>query len=157
MSWSERLPQIGIVLPPAAKPVANYVPAVRIGNLVYTSVQLPFVSGKLEFRGKVSRVPTAPSPRNRRSVLPGSARSTRCRRIDALVGLRPSSLHRSVTGYVASGPGFRPCRRCSTGRRICSPISSAKPVHARSAVGVAELPLASPVEVELIVEVTPES
>ena len=53
MSWSERLPQIGITLPPAAKPVANYVPAVRIGDLVYTSGQLPFVSGKLEFRGKV--------------------------------------------------------------------------------------------------------
>ncbi len=158
MSWSERLPQIGITLPPAAKPVANYVPAVRIGDLVYTSGQLPFVSGKLEFRGKVHEGADG-------TVTPEQAVSAarQCTlnalsAIDALVGLDSITRIVKVTGYVASGPGFSGQPQVLNGASdLLADIFGEAGVHARSAVGVAELPLASPVEVELIVEVTPES
>ncbi|GAC47702.1 RidA family protein [Gordonia aichiensis] len=158
MSWSERLPQIGIVLPPAAKPVANYVPAVRIGNLVYTSGQLPFVSGELEFRGRVHEgadgtvTPDQAISAARQCTLNALAA------IDALVGLDSITRIVKVTGFVASGPGFCGQPQVLNGASdLLADIFGEAGVHARSAVGVAELPLASPVEVELIVEVAPES
>ncbi|WP_236790709.1 RidA family protein [Amycolatopsis sp. GM8] len=150
MSWRARLTELGIDLPGVAAPVAAYVPAVRSGSQVFTSGQLPFVEGKLAVIGKVGGEVSPEEAKGlaRTCVLNGLAA------VDALVGLDSVVRVVKVVGFVASAEGFTGQPAVINGAsEVLGEIFGEAGAHARSAVGVAELPLGSPVEVELIVEV----
>lgn len=150
MSWRARLAELGIELPQVAAPVAAYVPAVRSGNQVYTSGQLPFVDGKLPATGKVGgEISPEDAQRYARTCVLNALAA-----VDALVGLDSVTRVVKVTGFVASAEGFTGQPAVVNGAsEVLGEIFGDAGAHARSAVGVAELPLGSPVEVELIVEV----
>lgn len=151
MSWSERLGELGIALPGVAAPVAAYVPAVRSGSQVYTSGQLPFVDGQLSATGKVGGEvsPEEAKQHARTCVLNALAA------VDSLVGLDSVTRVVKVVGFVASAEGFTGQPAVVNGAsELLGEIFGESGAHARSAVGVAELPLGAPVEVELIVEVS---
>ncbi len=150
MSASQRLAELGVTLPSVAKPLAAYVPAVRTGNLVYTSGQLPLLSGELMHSGKVGDQ-VAPDDANaaaRQCALNALAA------VDALVGIDSVVRIVKVVGFVASAPGFTGQPGVVNGAsEFLGEVFGDAGAHARSAVGVSELPLDAPVEVELIVEV----
>lgn len=149
-NWTSRLAELGIELPPVAAPVAAYVPAVRTGDHVYTSGQLPFVDGKLELTGKVGDAVTAEDAKAAARVAALNALAA----IDALVGLDNVVRIVKVVGFVASAEGFTGQPGVVNGAsEFLGEVFGDAGVHARSAVGVAELPLAAPVEVEVIAEV----
>ncbi|MCV7079617.1 RidA family protein [Mycobacterium szulgai] len=145
-----RLSELGIALPQVVAPLAAYVPAVRTGNLVYTAGQLPFEAGKLAQTGKVGADI---------SLEDGKALARLCAlnalaAIDSLVGLDSVTQVVKVVGFVASAPGFNGQPSVINGASdLLAEVFGDKGAHARSAVGVSELPLDAPVEVELIVEV----
>ena len=151
---AERLAALGLTLPPVAAPVAAYVPAVRSGNYVYVSGQLPLVDGKLQATGKVGA-----------SI--GAEEAAALARICALNGLAaaagavggPGGLDAiarivKVTCFVASEPTFTGQAQVANGAsEFFIEVLGDAGRHARSAIGMAVLPLDSPVEVELIAEV----
>jgi len=147
----ERLADLGLKLPNVVPPVAAYVPAVRSGQHVYVSGQLPMVDGALPLTGKVGA-----------EVAPEKAKdlAARCAlnalaAIDALVGLAAVERVVKVTGFVASAEGFTGQPSVINGAsELFGAVFGDAGKHARSAVGVAELPLGAPVEVEVIVEIT---
>lgn len=146
----ERLAELGLTLPPVVPPVASYVPAVRSGNHVFTSGQLPMVDGALHATGKVGAEvePDVATEAARLCALNALAA------IDALVGLESITRVVKVVGFVASAPGFTGQPGViNSASHLLGDVFGDAGVHARSAVGVAELPLGAPVEVELIVEV----
>ena len=146
----ERLAELGVSIPPLAKPVAAYVPAVITGNLVYTSGQLPFVDGALSSTGKVGAEVDADTAKALAAtcVLNGLAAA------HSVIG----SLDRitrvvKVVGFVASDPSFTGQPAVINGAsELLGEIFGDSGAHARSAVGVAVLPLDSPVEVEFVFE-----
>jgi enamine deaminase RidA (YjgF/YER057c/UK114 family) len=147
---AKRLDELGMPLPAIAAPVASYVPAVRTGNLIYTSGQLPLVSGVLAHQGKVG---ADVSPED----AVDAARACTLNALAALGALADlDSITRvvKVVGFVSSATGFtgQPAVINGASDLLVSVFGDAGQ-HARSAVGVAELPLNAPVEVELIVEV----
>jgi enamine deaminase RidA (YjgF/YER057c/UK114 family) len=149
---ADRLAELGIELPEVAAPVAAYVPAVVQGNLVYTSGQLPFVAGALPAAGKVGDghglVPAADAQDYARTAALNALAA-----VQSVIG----SLDRvtqivKVTGFVASAPEFTGQPGVINGAStVLGEIFGDLGVHARSAVGVAVLPLDSPVEVEIVV------
>ena len=148
--WSERLAEIGLELPTVAAPLAAYVPATRVGNQVWTSGQLPLVDGSLPATGKVGAdvSPEKAYDLARRACLNALAA------VDNLVGLDSVTRVLKVVGYVASAPDFTGQPQVVNGvSELIGEIFGPAGEHARSAVGVAVLPLDAPVEVELIVEV----
>ncbi|WP_205875232.1 RidA family protein [Mycobacterium camsae] len=150
MSAKARLEELGLTLPHVVAPLAAYVPAVRTGNLVYTAGQLPFVDGKLAAIGKVGAdvAPDAGKALARVCALNALAA------VDALVELDSVTRVVKVVGFVASAPGFHGQPGVINGAsELLAEVFGDSGVHARSAVGVAELPLDAPVEVEMIVEV----
>jgi enamine deaminase RidA (YjgF/YER057c/UK114 family) len=148
-SWHARLAELGIRLPPVAAPVASYVPAVRSGSLVYTSGQLPFVDGGLRRTGKVGGSVDEEAAAADAKLAALNALAA----IDDLVGLDSVARVVRVVGYVASAEGFSGQPRVVNGAsELLGRIFGKAGEHARSAVGVAELPLNSPVEIELTVE-----
>lgn len=150
MTASTRLAELGISLPAVAVPLASYVPAVRTGNLVYTSGQLPTVSGTLTHSGKVGAEVTAEDAKvaARTCVLNALAA------IDSVVGIDNVTRVVKVVGFVSSAPGFTGQPGVVNGAsELLGDVFGEAGIHSRSAVGVAELPLDAPVEVELIVEV----
>ncbi|SDO87382.1 Enamine deaminase RidA, house cleaning of reactive enamine intermediates, YjgF/YER057c/UK114 family [Klenkia soli] len=148
-SWHARLAELGLRLPPVAAPVASYVPAVRTGNLVMTSGQLPFVDGGLRRTGKVGGSVEAEDAAHDAKVCALNALAA----IDDLVGLDSVARVVRVVGYVASAEGFTGQPRVINGAsELIGKVFGKAGEHARSAVGVAELPLGAPVEVELTVE-----
>jgi enamine deaminase RidA (YjgF/YER057c/UK114 family) len=150
MSWSARLAELGIELPPVVPPVAAYVPAVRTGDLVYTAGQVPVVGGSLAQTGKVG---AGVSPED------GKALARICglnalAAVHSLVGIDAVTRVVKVVGFVASAPGFSGQPGVVNGAsELFGNVFGDAGAHARSAVGVSELPLDAPVEVELIVEV----
>lgn len=147
----ERLAELGLTLPAVTPPVAAYVPAVQTGNYVYVSGQLPLVDGALPVTGKVGAEvsPEAAKELAARCALNGLAA------IDALVGLDRVVRVVKVVGFVASAPGFTGQPAVINGAsELLGSVFGEAGAHARSAVGVAELPLGAPVEVEMIVEVS---
>jgi enamine deaminase RidA (YjgF/YER057c/UK114 family) len=153
MSIDARLAELGIALPELAAPAGSYVPAVVTGNLVFTAGQLPFVDGKLPATGKVGEGDGLVSPADakgyaRESALNGLAA------IKSVIG----SLDRvtrvvKVVGFVASDPAFTGQPGVINGASdLLVEVFGDAGLHARSAVGVAVLPLDTPVEVEFIVE-----
>jgi len=148
--WHDRLRELGIRLPPVAAPVAAYVPAVRSGQLVFTSGQLPFVDGGLRRTGKVGGSVEVEDAAADAKVCALNALAA----IDDLVGLDSIVRVVRVVGYVASAEGFSGQPRVVNGAsEFLGRVFGDAGVHARSAVGVAELPMNAPVEVELTVEV----
>jgi enamine deaminase RidA (YjgF/YER057c/UK114 family) len=152
MTVGERLAELGITLPAVATPVAAYVPAVRSGNLVFTSGQLPTVAGEMLAHGLVGSAvqPDLAKELARTCALNGLAA------VDALVGLDNVVRVVKVVGFVASAPGFTGQPGVVNGAsELLAEVFGEAGTHARSAVGVAVLPLDAPVEVELVVEVAP--
>ena len=147
---ADRIAVLGLELPALATPAGAYIPAVVSGNLVFTSGQLPFVSGALAATGKVG---DAVSPEHAKTYA-----ATCVLNALAAVQFAIGSLDRvtrvvKVVGFVASDPSFTGQPGVINGAsELLGEIFGDAGVHARSAVGVAVLPLDSPVEVELIVE-----
>jgi enamine deaminase RidA (YjgF/YER057c/UK114 family) len=151
-AWREGLARLGVSLPPVAAPVAAYVPAVRSGSLVFTSGQLPFVDGELSLRGKVGDVVDVARAADAARVCALNALAA----VHDLVGLDSVARIVKVVGFVASASGFVEQPAVINGAsEFLGAVFGDAGVHARSAVGVAELPLNAPVEVELIAELHP--
>lgn len=146
----ERLAQLGLKLPDVPKPAGVYVPALRNGDLVYTSGQLPMVDGALPATGKVG---AEVSPEQAKEL------AQRCA-LNALAAVKSvvgdlGKVRRvvKVVGFVASDPSFTAQPGVINGAsELLGEVFGDAGVHARSAVGVAVLPLDSPVEVEIVVE-----
>ncbi len=152
-SATERLAELGITLPSVAAPAGSYVPARRTGNLVYTAGQVPFVDGKIAATGKVGDTVSAEDAAALARICALNALAA----IDGLVGIDAVTGVIKVVGFVASAEGFTGQPGVINGASdVLAEIFGEAGKHARSAVGVAELPLGVPVEVELIVEVAPE-
>lgn len=150
-----RIKNLGYEIPEVAAPVAAYVPAVVSGNLVYTSGQLPFVEGKLVATGKVGEGEGLVSPEEAQDIA----------RICVLNGLAAArgvlgSLDKikqvvKVTAFVASDVSFTDQPGVTNGASLfLGKIFGDAGIHARSAVGVAVLPLDAPIEIEFIFEVS---
>ncbi|CAN5239248.1 RidA family protein [soil metagenome] len=150
MSRRDRLTELGLTLPPLAAPVAAYVPAVRTGNLMFISGQLPWVEGSLPRTGRVGAEVSAEDAEVDARQCALSALAV----IDAEVGLDNVIRVVKLVGFVASAAGFGGQPGVVNGAsNLLLEVFGDAGRHARSAVGVAELPLGTPVEVELIVEV----
>jgi enamine deaminase RidA (YjgF/YER057c/UK114 family) len=151
MTALQRLQELGIDLPTVSAPLAAYVPARRTGSLVYTSGQLPMVDGVLLDTGKVGATVTADAAAGlaRVAALNGLAA------VHDLAGLENVVAVIKVVGFVASAPDFtgQPAVINGASELLGEVFGTTVGAHARSAVGVASLPLDAPVEVELIVEV----
>jgi enamine deaminase RidA (YjgF/YER057c/UK114 family) len=151
VSPTERLAELGLTLPPVAVPQAAYVPAVRTGAYVYVSGQVPVVDGKLPATGKVGAEvsPADAAGLARICVLNAIAAAAA-----AAGGLDRIRRIVKVVGFVASAPGFNGQPLVVNGAsELLIEVFGEEGRHARSAIGVAELPLDAPVEVELIAEV----
>lgn len=149
-SVSTRLKEAGLTLPPVAKPVASYVPALASGPWVFVSGQLPFEGGELRARGKVGGAVAAEEAKRLAEV---AALNALAAAADLVGG--PDGLGRvvKVTGYVASAPGFHGQSGVLNGASdLFERLFGERGRHARAAVGVAELPLDAPVEVEVVFE-----
>jgi enamine deaminase RidA (YjgF/YER057c/UK114 family) len=150
MTASVRLGRLGVTLPQVVAPLASYVPAVRTGNLVYTAGQLPMEAGQLARTGKVGAEITPEEGKALARICALNALAA----VDSLVGIDTVTRVVKVVGFVASAPGFHGQPSVVNGASdLLAEVFGDKGAHARSAVGVAELPLDAPVEVELIVEV----
>ncbi|MBV9382450.1 MAG: RidA family protein [Streptosporangiaceae bacterium] len=148
----ERLAALGLTLPPVTPPAAAYVPAVRTGNHVYVSGQLPMVDGKLQATGKVG---DTVSPADAAKLARICALNALAAAAEAAGGLASVKRIVKVLGFVASAPGFTGQAQVVNGAsELLIEVLGDAGRHARSAVGMAVLPLDSPVEVELIAEVT---
>lgn len=148
-----RLRELGLTLPPAPAPVAAYVPAVQSGDLVFTSGQIPVRDGRVVYAGKVGADLTPEE----------GYEAARLCALNALAAVRAllGGLERveqvvKVVGYVNSAPGFTGQPQVVNGAsELLLAVFGEAGRHARAAVGVAELPLNSAVEVELVVRVRP--
>ncbi|GIH63959.1 MULTISPECIES: RidA family protein [Microbispora] len=147
----ERLAELGLALPEVVPPLAAYVPAVRTGDHVYTSGQLPLVKGELGVTGKVGAEVSAEEAKEQARICAVNALAA----IKALVGdLSQVVRIVKVVGFVASAPGFTGQPQVVNGAsELLGEVFGEAGKHARSAVGVAVLPLDAPVEVEVIAEV----
>jgi enamine deaminase RidA (YjgF/YER057c/UK114 family) len=147
----DRLAELGLKLPAVVPPVAAYVPAVQTGNHVYVSGQVPIVDGRLLAAGKVGAdvAPEQAAELARQCALNALAA------VDSLVGLERVVRVVKVVGFVASAEGFTEQPAVINGAsELFGAVFGEAGRHARSAVGVAELPLGAPVEVEAIFEVS---
>lgn len=147
----QRLAELGLTLPAVVAPLASYVPAVRSGAHVWTSGQLPMVEGSLSATGLVGAEVTAEEAKELARVCALNALAAVKAEIGDL-GLVTRVV--KVVGFVASAPGFTGQPGVVNGAsELLGAVFGAAGVHARSAVGVAALPLGAPVEVEILVEV----
>ena len=150
-SPEQRLAALGLVLPEVTAPLAAYVPATRSGNLVFTAGQLPVVEGNLIATGKVG---AEVGEHEAAALARTCALNALAAAASAAGGLENIRRIVKVTGFVASSPGFTGQPQVLNGAsELLLEVLGEAGRHARSAVGVAELPLDAPVEVELIAEV----
>ena len=149
----DRLIELGMALPPVTKPVAAYVPAVVTGNLVYTSGQLPLVDGVMAAAGKVGDGEGLVSPETAKGLARTCALNALAAAASAIGSLDRVTRVVKVVGFVASDPSFTGQPAVVNGAsEFLGEVFGDIGVHARSAVGVASLPLDTAVEVELILE-----
>jgi len=150
MSANQRISELGIVLPQVATPAGAYVPAVVSGNLVFTAGQIPLVDGKLAATGKVGKDLTAEQAKEIARICALNAVAA----VKSVIGdLDRVKKVVKVVGFVSSDPSFSQQPAVVNGAsELLEQIFGEKGIHARSAVGVAVLPLDAPVEVELTVE-----
>ena len=147
---SERLAELGLQLPPVARPVAAYVPATRVGNQVWTSGQLPVVDGQLEVTGLVGDqvTPEQATQQTRTAILNALAAAS-----DVAGGIDALNRIVKIVVFVASAPSFTGQPAVGNGAsELLVAVFGEAGAHVRSAVGVASLPLGSCVEVELVCE-----
>ncbi len=150
MTASERLTELGITLPQVATPAGSYLPSARTGNLLFTAGQLPFVDGRLPATGKVG---AEVSPEDAKEYARLAALNVLAA-IESAVGVDNVERVVKLVGFVASAEGFTGQPGVVNGASdLMAEVFGEAGRHARSAVGVAELPLGSPVEVEAIVQV----
>jgi enamine deaminase RidA (YjgF/YER057c/UK114 family) len=150
MSVRDRLAELGLELPDGARPLAAYLPAVRTGQHVYVSGQVPHVDGEMLATGRVGAEVT---PEEAKKLAERCALNVLAA-VEAEVGLERVVRVVKVVGFVASAPGFTGQPGVINGAsELFLAVFGDAGRHARSAVGVAELPLGAPVEVEAIVEV----
>lgn len=149
MKVEEKLAAMGIVLKEPPRPVAAYVPAVQWGLLVFTSGQVPLVDGKLRYTGRLGAELTLEQGYDAARICAINCLAA----IKSVVGdLDNVKKIIKVTGFVASAPGFRDQPKVVNGAsELLGEAFGPAGAHARSAVGVAELPLGAPVEVEVVV------
>jgi enamine deaminase RidA (YjgF/YER057c/UK114 family) len=150
MSAADRLAELGLALPAVVKPLAAYIPAVRTGSYVYTSGQLPLVDGKLQGTGKVGDTVTV-------EEAAGYARTAALNAVAAAAsvagGLDAIKRVVKVVVFVSSATGFTGQAQVANGAsELLQDVFGEAGRHARSAVGMAVLPLDTPVEVEMVVE-----
>ena len=150
MSIKEKISSLGLSLPTAAAPVAAYVPAVKSGNLVFTAGQLPVVDGKLLKEGKVGMDVTAEEAKELAQICALNALAA----ISLVADLDQIERVVRVGGFVNCAPGFIAIPGVINGASefLIKIFGDVNGKHARTAVGVAELPLNAPVEVEVIVQ-----
>lgn len=147
----DRLAELGLSLPSESPPLAAYVPAVRTGDLVFTSGQLPRLDGKLLATGKVGAEVDAEQAKDLARVCALNAIAAVKGEIGDLGRVRRVV---KVVGFVASTPDFSDQPGVVNGAsELLGQVFGEQGVHARSAVGVAALPMDAPVEVEIVVEV----
>lgn len=151
MSYEAKLKEMGLELPEAPKPVAAYVPAVKINGFVYTSGQIPFVNGELKYKGKVGGGVSEADGYEAAKVCALNCLSVVKAQIGSLDKIERVV---KVVGFVNSAAGFNMQPKVVNGAsELIGQIFGDAGQHARSAVGVNELPLDSAVEVEMIVKV----
>ena len=150
MSVQEKLAALGLTLPTAAAPVAAYVPAVKIGNLIFTAGQLPVVDGKLGKEGKVGIDTTPEDAKKMAEICALNALAA----ISLFADLNQIEQVVRVVGFVNCTSGFKAIPAVVNGASefLIEVFGDVNGKHARTAVGVAELPLNAPVEIELIVQ-----
>jgi len=150
MSIKEKLAALGLTLPTAAAPVAAYVPAVKTGNLVFTAGQLPVVDGKLVQEGKVGREVTPEDAKKMAEICALNALAA----ISLVADIDQIEKIVRVGGFVNGAPGFVAIPAVINGASelLIKIFGDVNGKHARTAVGVAELPLNAPVEVEMVVQ-----
>lgn len=151
MSFEARIKELSLTLPETPRPVANYVPAVQAGNLIFVSGQVPTVAGQLLLKGKLGREISIEQGQE-------AARAALLNSLSAVRSLTGSldAIRRIVklNGWVASAEGFGNQPQVVNGASLLlEEIFGEAGKHARAAIGVAELPSGAPVELELIVEV----
>ena len=151
MSVKEKLSSLGLTLPTAAAPVAAYVPAVKTGNLVFTAGQLPVVDGKLVLTGKVGSDVTAEDAKKMAEICALNALAA----ISLVADIDQIEKIVRVGGFVNGAPGFVAIPAVINGASelLIKLFGDVNGKHARTAVGVAELPFNAPVEIELIVQI----
>ena len=150
MSIKEKLDALGLTLPTAAAPVAAYVPAVKTGNLVFTAGQLPVVDGKLAKEGKVGKEVTPEDAKKMAEICALNALAA----IALVADVDQIEKIVRVGGFVNGAPGFVTIPAVINGASelLIKLFGEVNGKHARTAVGVAELPLNAPVEVEMVVQ-----
>ena len=150
MSVKEKLAALGLTLPTAAAPVAAYVPAVKTGNLVFTAGQLPVVDGKLVQEGKVGSDVTPEDAKKMAEICALNALAA----ISLVADIDQIEKIVRVGGFVNGAPGFVAIPAVINGASelLIKLFGEVNGKHARTAIGVAELPLNAPVEVEMVVQ-----
>ena len=144
-----KLAELGLTLPVAAKPIAAYVPAVRTGNLVFTAGQLPMVDGAIAMTGKLGGEITVEQGKELAQICALNALAA----IELVANIDDIARVVRVVGYVNGVAGYVNHPGVVNGAsELFVSIWGEEGKHARSAIGVAELPLNSPVEIELTVE-----
>ena len=150
MSIRQKLEKLGLEIPTAAKPVAAYVPASRSGNLIFTAGQLPLVKGEMAATGKVGLDVDVEQAKKLAEICALNCLAA----IETLVPIEKIVKIVRVVGYVNGAPGFTNQPAVVNGAsELFLELWGEVGKHARSAIGVAELPLNAPVEIELTVEV----
>jgi enamine deaminase RidA (YjgF/YER057c/UK114 family) len=146
----EKLASLGLTLPTAAAPVAAYVPAVKTGNLVFTAGQLPVVDGKLVLTGKVGSDVTPEDAKKMAEICALNALAA----ISLVADIDQIEKIVRVGGFVNGIPGFVAIPAVVNGASelLIKLFGDVNGKHARTAVGVAELPLNAPVEIEMVVQ-----
>jgi enamine deaminase RidA (YjgF/YER057c/UK114 family) len=151
MNVRTKLEEMGLSVPVASIPLAAYLPAVRTGNLIFTAGQLPLIDGQIVATGKVGREVTAEDGKRLAEVCALNCLAA----VETIVPLEKISQIIRVVGYVNSVTGFTNQPMVINGAsELFLNLWGDSGKHARSAVGVAELPLNAPVEIELTVEIT---
>ena len=149
MNLKEKIESLGLTLPVAALPVAAYVPAVKTGNLVFVAGQLPLVDGKIVKEGKVGKEVTPEEAKEMAQVCALNALAA----IGLVADIDQIERIVRVGGFVNGIPGFFAIPPIINGASelFIKLFGEVNGKHARTAIGVAELPLNSPVEVEVLV------
>jgi len=152
MTVEQKLQSMGITIPETPKPVAAYIPALQVNDLIFTSGQIPIAKGEIKFKGKLGAEISKEQGYQAAKICALNALSA----IKGIIGdLDRIKQVVKVVGFVASAKGFTEQPSVINGAsEFLQEIFGENGVHARSAVGVAELPLGVPVEVELIVKVS---
>jgi enamine deaminase RidA (YjgF/YER057c/UK114 family) len=150
VSIKEKLAELGLTLPVAAAPVAAYVPAVKTGNLVFTAGQLPIVDGKVVNTGKVGAEVTPEQAKDMAQICALNALAA----ISLVADIDQIERIIRVGGFVNGVPGFVAIPQVVNGASelLIKLFGEVNGKHARTAIGVAELPLNAPVEIEMVVQ-----